>query len=204
MSSASLHARVVTALLLSGGAGLVYETVWARALVRYTGSTAFSVAVILAAFMGGMAAGAWIGGRIADRSRRPLVWYAGLEGCLGLCGLSMPWAIGAMGSLYLAMASGVEAPEPVLALLRGAVFLALLAVPALLMGATFPLACRVVVQRHSDVQGGVSGLYAANSAGAVVGCLATTFWLIPAFGLAAGSCVGAGLNLAAAAVALSS
>ena len=57
---------------LSGGTGLVYEVVWVRMLSLVFGVTAFAVATVLASFMGGLALGAWIFGRWADRMRNPL------------------------------------------------------------------------------------------------------------------------------------
>ena len=64
---------------LSGAAGLVFEVVWARQLVLVFGNTTQAVSAILTGFFGGMAIGSWYGGRIADRVRRPLRFYAVIE-----------------------------------------------------------------------------------------------------------------------------
>ena len=61
--------------ILSGAAGLVYEIVWSRQLVLVFGNTTQAVSAILTGFFGGMAIGAAIGGRIADRVRSPLRMY---------------------------------------------------------------------------------------------------------------------------------
>ena len=65
--------------ILSGAAGLVYEIVWSRQLVLVFGNTTQAVSAILTGFFGGMAIGAAIGGRIADRVRSPLRMYGYLE-----------------------------------------------------------------------------------------------------------------------------
>jgi hypothetical protein len=53
---------------LSGAAGLIYEILWTRQLTLLMGHTTAAVSTVLAAFMGGLAIGAALGGRIA-RSR---------------------------------------------------------------------------------------------------------------------------------------
>ena len=48
---------------LSGALGLIYEVLWQRALSLSFGVTGFAIAIILAAYMSGLALGTWIGGR---------------------------------------------------------------------------------------------------------------------------------------------
>src|SRR2546422_2458546 len=47
----------------SGAAALVYEVVWTRLLTLQLGHTVAAASTVLAAFMGGLAIGAWIAGR---------------------------------------------------------------------------------------------------------------------------------------------
>ena len=55
------------AYLASGAAGLLYEVAWARLLTLHLGHSTAAVSTVLAAFMGGLAAGAALGGRVAPR-----------------------------------------------------------------------------------------------------------------------------------------
>jgi len=64
---------------MTGAAGLIYQVVWFRVLMRVFGSTVYATSTLVASFMAGLALGAWLFGRIIDRRRAPLVWYAGLE-----------------------------------------------------------------------------------------------------------------------------
>ena len=48
--------------LLSGFSGLLYKIVWARLLSLHIGHTAGAVSTVLAAFMGGLAVGAFVAG----------------------------------------------------------------------------------------------------------------------------------------------
>ena len=80
-------------------------------------------------------------------------------------------------------------------MVRVAISLALLGVPAAAMGATFPIAANWFARNAADT--GV--LYAMNTAGAAAGAIAAGFFLIPAIGLRATTWIGAALNLTAAA-----
>ena len=51
----------------SGFAALVYQVVWQRLLVIFSGSDIQSTTIIVAAFMAGLGCGSVVGGRIADR-----------------------------------------------------------------------------------------------------------------------------------------
>src|SRR5437879_13894761 len=69
--------------VLSGTTGLIYELLWVRVLFQSFGSTIQSVTTVVAAYMGGLGLGAWLFGRIADRSQRPAVLYGWLEIAIG-------------------------------------------------------------------------------------------------------------------------
>ena len=55
-------ALVLALFFLSGALGLVYEVVWSRVMMHVFGSTALAVGTVLAAFMSGLAVGAWLVG----------------------------------------------------------------------------------------------------------------------------------------------
>ena len=74
-----MRTRILIIFALSGAAGLIDEIVWSRQLVLVFGNTTQAVSAILVGFFGGMAIGAPIGGRLADRVRSPLRLY-GLPG----------------------------------------------------------------------------------------------------------------------------
>ncbi len=80
---------------------------------------------------------------------------------------------------------------------------ALLLLPATVaMGATLPAMERVFASTSAR-NISISALYAANTAGAVVGVIAAAFWLVPQLGLAHSALACAVLNFVCAAVALS-
>src|SRR5437868_7995370 len=81
---------ILLIFLLSGAAGLIFEVVWSRQLVLVFGNTTQAISAILTGFFAGLAIGSWLGGRIADRVRRPLRMYGLLESALVLVVLLTP------------------------------------------------------------------------------------------------------------------
>jgi spermidine synthase len=177
--------------MLSGAAGLVYEVTWTRLLTLQLGHTVAAASTVLAAFMGGLAVGAWLAGGYVDRSRG-FRTYAFLEIAIAVAAILLPIGLkAAFPVLAWAYADG-EAPAR-FAFVRVAISLLLVGIPAAAMGATFPVA--IAASRNTAP----AALYAANTTGAAVGAIAAGFWLIPTLGLRGTTWVGVTLNLVAAA-----
>src|SRR5215469_11178715 len=88
-------ALILFLFFASGCAALVYEIVWFQLLELVIGSSAVSLAVLLATYMGGMFLGSLAYGRVVSRRRDPLRVYALIEAGIGLCSLAilfgLPW-----------------------------------------------------------------------------------------------------------------
>ncbi|HEX7284376.1 MAG TPA: fused MFS/spermidine synthase [Vicinamibacterales bacterium] len=184
---------------VSGAAALIYEVVWTRLLTLYLGHGLAAASAVLAAFMGGLAAGAGAAGRIAARvsPAGALRLYAALEIAIGVLALLMPFALIAVQPLLAASYADGDG-GPTFAFLRLAISVLLLCVPAACMGATFPIASRWMVRRASTAAQDAGALYAANTLGAAAGAILAGFGLIPALGLSGTTFVGITLNVIAA------
>ncbi len=174
---------------LSGFAALVYQTAWTREFAFVFGTSELAIAVVLAAYMAGLAAGSLAGGRLAPRVARPVLAYGLLELGIAASALAIPAGLAAARAAMLAIFGGrAELPgdEEVLPSLFGlsASFLIMM-VPTAFMGATLPLLAKHAVRREGEIGSRVGALYALNTAGAVCGTLATAFALLPALGLRA-------------------
>ena len=172
-----------TAFFLSGAAGLVYQVVWSRLLNEVFGISAHAVTAVLATYLGGLALGSWLLGRVADRYDPPLRLYGFLEIGIGATALAGAWLVRALDPVH-AWAAARLAPDSV-ALLGFRVLLASAIVlpPTFLMGATLPAMTRAFVDRVGKVGRELALLYALNTAGAVAGSVAAGFALIRAIGL---------------------
>jgi spermidine synthase/MFS family permease len=187
--------------ILSGAAGLMYESIWARYLGLFVGHTAYSQVLVLTIFLGGMAIGAMMIGERSKKLRDPLRGYAFAELALAVIAI-------VFHDIYLSVTG--FAYETIFPALAGSVFLtvvkwciagALILPQAIILGMTFPLMAAGVLRRFSAAPGRtISLLYFSNSLGAAVGVLVAGFYLLKAAGLP-GTILFAGLlNLAAALV----
>ena len=175
---------LLAALACSGLAGLVYEIAWTRLLTLHLGHTTAAVSTVTAAFMCGLGLGAAVGGRVAPRlnARQALRTYALLEVMVALSALSIPGILTLLVPVF-AWAYGEDGGDSGFSIVRIASAFAVLLVPSVALGATFPLAVRVDVASPTRPGGRAGRLYGANTAGAAIGSLAAGFFLIPVLGL---------------------
>jgi spermidine synthase len=185
---------------VSGAAALIYEVVWTRLLTLQMGHGVAAASTVLTAFMGGLAIGAAVAGRIGGRltPRHALETYASLELAIAGLALLLPFGLAALRPM-LSGAYDEGSGGSTFAILRLGTSVLLLAAPAAAMGATFPIASRWVVRVASHAAQYAGALYAANTLGAAMGAVLAGFVLIPALGLSGSTWVAGSLNVIAAA-----
>lgn len=189
--------------VLSGAAGLIYESIWSRYLGLLVGHSAYAQVIVLVIFLGGMSVGATVAARRSERVAEPLLWYAIVELAVGLIGLVFHDLFGAVSALAYDVIFPALAGGPLLVTVKWSVAALLILPQSLLLGATFPLMSAGLLRRlartHADpaaASGRVLGvLYFANSIGAAVGVLVAGFWLIEALGLPGTLLVAALINI---------
>ena len=191
--------RLVLLLLFAGSgcSALIYEIVWYQLLQLALGSTALSLGVLLATFMGGLCLGSLALPRLMPFLGRlgayPLRVYALLEIGIALFGLLELQLIPTIEGLYV---TGLQHGMPGM-LLRGLAAIVCLLPPTILMGASLP----AIVRATGSGAKGASWwamLYGANTLGAVFGALLAGFYLLRLYDIAVAISVAATLNIAAA------
>ncbi|WP_017735563.1 fused MFS/spermidine synthase [Pseudomonas sp. CBZ-4] len=182
-------------LFISGGAALVYQVLWIKQLSLVVGVEVYAITTGISAFFAGLALGGLLFGRLADRFARPLLLYAGLELLVALFGVGATWALGTAAEPFAWL-------EARIGLLAWALPFTLVGLPALLMGGTLPVLVRALNIEAKGLSQAGGRLYAANTAGAIVGTLLAAFVLIAQFGVRGSALVAALFNLVAAAGAL--
>jgi spermidine synthase len=187
---------------VSGASGLVYEVVWLRWLVHLFGATTLAVATILTAFMGGLALGSWLGGRLAARLPHPLRAYGWLEIAIGAWALALPATLAAIPPALRWLGATEASSFTALSLARFGLAGALLLLPTACMGATLPLLAEAAAPRIAGRGGRVGRLYAVNTAGAVLGTATAGFLLLPSIGVSWTNRLAVLLNVAVGAAAL--
>ena len=168
-----------------------------KQLGRVVGVEVHAVTIALSAFFAGLALGGALLGRLADRTPRPIRLYAILEAGVAVLGVLATLALARSGGPFVSLRETVGP-------LAWALPFALVGLPSFLMGGTLPALLRALRPGDAAVAPATGLLYAANTAGAVAGTLATPFVLVPAFGITGTGFFAAtvGLGVAAAALAL--
>jgi MFS family permease len=180
---------------LSGVAALTYEITWARMLALSLGSTTLSAGAVVAGFMGGMGLGAWLFHRVLERGARPLLLYGLLEIGIALTTAALTAGLYALprGLALLARTVGSGPPATLVGLLLA---MGLVALPAILIGATFPALCAVLIRSAHGVDRHLGLIYGVNTVGAAAGALLAGLFLMERFGLQRSVTIANGLNVA--------
>jgi spermidine synthase len=174
--------RLHVLIFLSGASALVFEIIWIRALGLAFGTSTPAIATVVASFMAGLALGSFLAGRRADRHPNPLRLYSHLELGVAITGCAVSLLLLRVPGLLTPLARGIGPAGGGATLIRAGTCFALLAVPTSLMGGTLPVLARALVRSGMSGQR-VGFLYAANTAGAVVGALLPDLWAVPALGM---------------------
>jgi spermidine synthase len=166
---------------LSGLTALSAEVIWTRLLSLHFGATVYTFALILAVFLVGLGIGSTVGSALArtmTSPRRALGWCQ-----LLLCG-AMAWAAYQLTeSLPYWPINPSIATTPWFTMQLDLVRCLWVVLPgAILWGASFPLALAAVASTEQDAARLAGGVYAANTVGAIVGSMVTSFVLIPWIG----------------------
>src|SRR5262245_28739258 len=180
-------------LAASGCAALIYEIIWFQLLQLVIGSSAISLGLLLAAYMGGLCLGSAAFARLVSPSRHPLMIYGWLELGIGVLGIAILFSLPLTGKLYVAgAAEGIAG-----VVLRGIIAAVFLIPPTVLMGASFPAVARLMETTTKGISG-LGLLYSAYNAGGVFGCVLAGFYLLRVHDMAVGTYTGAALNATAA------
>jgi spermidine synthase len=177
----------------SGFAALVYQVVWQRLLVIFSGADVHSATVVVGAFMAGLGCGSLAGGYVADRvsARASLALFAVAEIAVAVFGfasraLFYDVLYHRLGHLGIGLAP------------TAAIVFAALLWPTFFMGVSLPLLSRGVTRDVSHAAPAVGWLYGFNTLGAALGALCTTWVFLPQAGLESSLRVAAVLNLVCA------
>jgi spermidine synthase len=149
------------------------------------GATTLAVSTVLVAFMGGLALGSALAGRVAGRIRRPVRAYGLLEIGIAVYALAVPLLFTLVDNLYAIIWQHFHPSFFVFSSLRFLLSCVMLLIPTTLMGATLPL-LTAALNRSSDRTSPVTSvtrLYTRNLVGAICGSLAAGFLFLPMIGV---------------------
>lgn len=189
--------RLAVAFFCSGFGALLCQIVWQRMLGIFAGSDTVSAALVVGAFLAGLGLGSIIGAKVADRLSpyRAMIGFAMAEGGVAVFALLSKFFL--YDFLATDLAGVVDNPIAIFALCFAGLVL-----PTTLMGASLPLLARAIATSLDTVAERIGTLYGLNTLGAGLGALLGGWLLVGNLGFVGALFLAAGLDLLAAALAL--
>jgi spermidine synthase len=173
------------AFLLSGLAAMNLQVVWNRAMALVIGSSVYSFALVLLAFLVGLALGSALLSSASKRLKNPVMVLALVELFIAGSAIANYLYMDDLPRIFATLVTGhIEAYEDHVGLVQFIMFsvAALAALPATIgMGATFPLTIRIVAKGLRSVGKDVGSVYALNTLGAICGSFLSAFVFVPLF-----------------------
>ncbi|MBI2190606.1 MAG: fused MFS/spermidine synthase [Planctomycetes bacterium] len=187
-------------VFLSGAASMIYEVVWTRLISLLVGSSTYAFTLMLMTFLLGMACGSLGLARRAESSARPALMLAALQAILALFVWASTPLLDRAQAIILVAYQWLGIRFSAFLVAEFLVAVAILFLPALILGATFPLATRLYLGVGRSAARSVGDLYGLNTLGAISGAVLGGFYLLghPAFGSERALLIGSFLNLVAA------
>jgi predicted membrane-bound spermidine synthase len=188
-SHAAAAVMIYAAAFVTGAIVMSFEMLGSRYLNPYFGSGIYTWAALISTVLIALTAGYFLGGTLADRTASLAVLaLTVIVGSLYL--LALPSFAQAILEFVLAGVDDIRAGSLIASL-------ALMFFPVTFLGMYSPFAIRLLL-RSAQRSGRVSGaVYGISTAGAIVGTLGTTFFLIPTIGSRAITLTLGALGLAA-------
>lgn len=189
------RAWIAPAMLASGACSFAYEVLWTRLLGHVLGGSIYAFATMLATFLTGIALGALVASRFATSPRRAASAFGWTQIGIATCSLLAYFALAWLPEVVRALEAGLGA-----SVTADAAVSALVLLPStLFIGATFPLAVRVLAQTAAHASPASARIYAWNTVGAIVGALGAGFFLLPVLGYAGTLIAAVAINVVLAA-----
>ncbi len=189
----SLDRVLIFAFFLSGFAALVYEVTWTRLLSWIFGSSVYAFAMMLTAFMLGLAIGSYLVGRLVDKWDDLISAFALIELSIGFYALTLLLIFFRLDELYLKIFFMEGSLEGMFFLFFLIIF-ALFLIPTTLMGATMPLMIKLYSRDPRRIGGDIGAMFSSNTLGGMLGAFIAGFVLVPS-GVESISLFAAGVNM---------
>ena len=170
---------------LSGFVSFGYEILWSRSLVVIFGNSTYAFSTMLIAMLFGISLGGFLVRLFIDKVQKPVRLFGWVQLGIGIAaGAAMPLLLSFLYSrpvqLFFEDARGRWLATVVARF--GAAFTVML-VPAVLIGATFPIIGKIYLRNLRTTGREIGRIYAINTVGNITGSIIPAFVLIPLLGI---------------------
>jgi len=183
---------------ISGGVSMLYEVLWIRMLALILGSSIYSFALMVAAFISGITLGSFLlTFKKDDREYYPLLGY--LQILIGMSLLltlpllmQLPWIFHRLMGLL----ARNESSFVLFQLVQYSAAFLVMGLPTIFIGMTLPAASKITTRSLRSLGGSVGATFGINTAGTLVGAAVGGALLMPNLGILGALLVGVALNIA--------
>ena len=188
---------ILVGLGISGLTSFAYEIYWTRSLVFIMGNSTYALTTMLSSFLTGIALGGYLIRFFLNQFQDRAVIFGWIQVFLGIfsaMALPLLFSISDPQSLSQFLIETSNQVFPLIFSGFGVAFLVML-IPAILIGATFPLVGQIAVKDIRETGSTVGKIYAINTLGNVLGALLPGFVLLNWLGIQKGILAMAVLNV---------
>lgn len=185
---------VFLSFFLSGFAALAAEVVWTRFLALTLGTSVYSLSIITASFLIGLALGSYIISKHIDKIKNPITTFAFVEMGIGASGIMILFFIDKLDIPYLILYHTFNSFYPFTISLFTIVLFIIL-IPTTLMGTTMPLVSKIISKKMTSVGTDIGVIFATNTFGAIFGSFFASFVLIPSIGMTKTAALGTAVSI---------
>ena len=166
----------------SGFVAMVYEVTWTRVMAPVAGSSVYSFTLILAAILAGIGLGSMVLSTRVGRWIHPGRGFVAGQILLGAVAFGSMWGLKLFPEMMLSVAARHPSDPQAFLLREFLAFGAIVLAPAIILGALFPFASRLLHALEGQEGADVGRVYAWNTAGSLFGSLAAGFLLVETLG----------------------
>lgn len=186
LTEANDYSKAVTPALVifavSGFCAMAYEVIWTKLLTLIVGPTTYSFTIVLFTFILALAFGSMVFGFFADKTDKPITLLIATQITAALFALLISQLLGNSQFFFAKLIYTFQHNFAALNFLKALVLFAFMALPAVCLGATFPLVGKIYIRSMSKVGRSIGFAYMINSFGAVLGSFCAGFVLLPFLG----------------------
>ena len=183
---------------LSGFSALVFETIWFRVASLVLGSSVWSAAAVLMAFMCGLALGNAIMAARGYKIKNLYRFYIAIELAIGLSGVAVVYFMPKLSTVIAVALGALLDQSGFLNISRFCIAFFILLVPAVAMGTTLPVLQKLIHQQGDSFSSSLGRLYGWNTIGALLGVVLTELLLVKHLGITGSALTACLLNFTAA------
>ncbi len=187
---------LLASIALSGAAAMIFENAWTHALTLVIGGSVYSFTTMLLTFLIGLAVGGYLYARLFGRRAVSVSAFGLIELAVGLAALATIPLFEKLPLIFIRLHQSFGDSFPLFLAMQVLLAFAVMFLPTLLLGMTFPLVVSLFTQNVYRVGSSVGTTYASNTLGAIVGAFVGGFILLPVVGMQYSIVIGALLNLA--------